>query len=118
MTEKGIRALQAASALRTAVERVADGLATSCLEDVLAGEAGLATALSAVPDFTGLAPMERAAVQDEFAHARRALLRCRRLGAALADFVRISLEAHGHEQGYGSQVGAARRLASALNARG
>jgi len=53
-------------------------------------------------------------VEVEKAHA--ALLRCRRLGAALGSFVRISLEAQGLNE-YGPRKGATSYAGQALDAR-
>jgi hypothetical protein len=118
MTEQGTRALHAASNLREALERTAAALASPRLEALLAGEAAIASALSAIPALEQLADDERLAVQRELERARGALMRCRRLGTSLREFIRISFEAQGRGDEYGPRQSAANVYAGqALNAR-
>jgi hypothetical protein len=118
MTDQGTRALTAASNLREALERTAAALASPRLEALLAGEAAIERALSAIPALDQLADDERLAVQGELERARGALIRCRRLGTALRDFIRISLDAQGRGDQYGPRQSAAIAYAGqALNAR-
>jgi hypothetical protein len=93
-------ALQAAARLRLALEQTAEALASPRLEALLASETAIEEALGAFPRLDGLDAAGRARVGEEVDQARLALLRCRRLGSALGDFVRLSFEAQGRG-GYG-----------------
>ena len=120
MTEQGTRAVHAASQLREALDRTAAALASPRLETLLSGEAAIEEALSAMPALDDLPADERLVVRRELERARGALLRCRRLGTALRDYIRISFEAQGRGEDYGprQQQGAANTYAGqALNAR-
>jgi hypothetical protein len=118
MTEQGARAVHAASALRDALERTAAALASPRLETLLAGEAAMEQALAAMPSFEDLPADERVAVRRELERARGALLRCRRLGTSLRDYIRLSFEAQGRGDDYGPRQSAAIAYAGqALDAR-
>jgi len=117
MTTPGERALDAAAGLRQALTQVADALASPGLDALLAGEAAVESALANLPSLTGLGADERARVRLELERARAALLRCRRLGAALTDFTRASLDAQGHTQDYGRDVLTTRLSGRGLNTR-
>ena len=107
MSNQGPRAIAAAAQLREALEHTADALAHARLDGLLTGEAVLDDALGNLAPLPGLSPAERAVVRDELERARGALLRCRRLGSALSDFIRLSFEAQGRAPGYGPRDGAA-----------
>ena len=94
-------ALQAAARLRTALEQTAEALASSRLDAILASESAIEDALGELPPLDGLDDAARARVRADLEQARLALLRCRRLGSALADFVRLSFDAQGRGTGYG-----------------
>jgi hypothetical protein len=83
--------------LEAALRAVGDALSHADLEQLLAAEPELGAA------FEGVARVQpRAVGQDAriaIDAARAALLRCRRLGAALVEFTRISLDPSG-EGGY------------------
>jgi hypothetical protein len=118
MTEQGTRAVNAASNLREALERTAAALACPRLETLLAGEAAIEDALSAIPALDELPADERLAVRHELERARGALLRCRRLGTSLRDYIRFSFEAQGRGSDYGPRQSAAGDYAGqAVNAR-
>jgi len=118
MTEQPRRGVTAASQLREALEQTASALASPSLEALLAGEVAIQAALSALPSPDDLSADERLAVRGELERAHRALLRCRRLGTALRDFIRISFEAQGRGDDYGPRNAAALSYAGqALNAR-
>jgi hypothetical protein len=104
----------AASRLRAAIEDTAAALAGADVERLLACDALLQNVLLEVPRSATLAPEQRALLRAEIEGAHAALRRCRRLGAALGDFVRISLDARGEGLGYES----ARATAAALTGRG
>lgn len=74
--------------LTAALTEVADALAAADLARLLAAEPVLCAALDAV---TAGAGADRQAVEQ----ARAALLRCRRLGAGLVAFTRLSLDPEG-----------------------
>lgn len=74
--------------LTAALNEVADALAAADLSRLLAAESGLGAALDGV---SGSRPADRRALDD----ARSALLRCRRLGASLVAFTRLSLDPEG-----------------------
>ena len=116
MSEQGTRALAAVARLRASLERTAAALAQPALDTVLAGESEIEVALSELPATFELSPEERRAVRAEVEGAHAALLRCRRLGAALGSFVRISLEAQGRNE-YGPRKGTTPYAGQALDAR-
>ena len=107
MSNQGPRSIAAAAQLREALEHTAGALAQARLDGLLTGEAVLEEALASLMPLQGLSPAERAVVREELERARGALLRCRRLGSALSDFVRLSFEAQGRAPGYGPRDGAA-----------
>jgi hypothetical protein len=107
VSNQGPRAIAAAAQLREALERTADALAEARLDSLLAGEAELEDALARLAPVQGLSAEERAVVRDELERARGALLRCRRLGSAMTDFIRLSFDAQGRAPSYGPREGAA-----------
>jgi hypothetical protein len=90
------RAVLATSRLRQALERAADSLAQGRVDALLESEGALEFALADIPAVDTLGAGERAALRIELAAAERALLRCRRLGANLTDYVRLTLASHTH----------------------
>ena len=113
---EGTRAAAAVVRLRVALERTASALAQPDVERLLAGESEIEVALADLPAVYSLSDEDRNAVRVEVEAARRALLRCRRLGSALDSFVRISLEAQGRSE-YGPRRTATPYAAKALAAR-
>jgi hypothetical protein len=103
-------ALAAAARLRAALDDTAEALARPDVEALLAAEASLTHAFTTIPRLRALSAEERAAARTELLNARAALVRCRRLGAALADFVRLSLDARGQAAGYNPSTEAAAAL--------
>jgi len=101
------------SRLRAALEDTAVGLATADLDRLLAADTALQAALFELPLIKAVDPGERILFRRELEGATAALLRCRRLGVGLSDFVRISLDAHGGQLGYEP----ARAAATALSGR-
>ena len=101
MNESSTRALAAAARLRDALERTAGALASPDLDALLACESAIEGALADIPPFAGLPAEDRRAIRLELDRARATLLRCRRLGAGLREFVRLSFEAQGRGTGYG-----------------
>ena len=88
--------------LRRALDRVGRALGEADLDGMLDAENGLELALrrlAAVP--RPMADVDRHALRLEIRAARQALDRCRALGGALLDVVRISLDAQGRSPGYG-----------------
>ena len=95
-------AAAATAELRGALDRLALALSTADLDGLLAAENDLELGLRRLT----LAPRtrpetDRAALRLEIRAARQALDRCRALGGALLDVVRISLDAQGRGPGYG-----------------
>jgi hypothetical protein len=83
----------AVAALRGVLAEVGDALACGALERLLAAEPVLCAAIDRLAR-AGESPLDEAgrrAVEE----ARAALLRCRRLGASLIEFTRISLDPQG-----------------------
>jgi hypothetical protein len=107
VSNQGPRAIAAAAQLREALEQTADALAQARLDSLLAGEATLEHALARLGPVHGLSAAERAVVREELDRARAALLRCRRLGSAMSDFIRLSFDAQGRAPSYGPREGAA-----------
>src|SRR5689334_23787722 len=95
----GCRAVSATIRLRLALEGAAEAMAHAQVEGLLASEGALEFALAELPPMQGLPADERAAVRRELEAAERALLRCRRLGSTLSDYVRLTLASHGVADG-------------------
>lgn len=89
----------AAAVLRLALEDAADALATADLDRLLACEARLDAAVTHLPARTAQ-DTSRATVLADIDAARAALTRCRRLGAALSQFVELGLSAQGFDREY------------------
>jgi hypothetical protein len=100
--------------LRAVLEDTAAALAAGDLTRLLASETALQAVLSAQPWNKRITPEERDVVRRELEAAAAAMLRCRRLGASLSEFVRISLGARGEQLGYEPS----RAAAVALTGRG
>jgi hypothetical protein len=84
---------RAVAAIQGVLAEVGDALACGSLDRLLAAEPALCAAVDRLAR-AGESPLDRAGkrtVED----ARAALLRCRRLGASLIEFTRISLDPHG-----------------------
>lgn len=90
----GSRAVSATIRLRLALEGAAEALAHAQVEGLLASEGALEFALAELPPMDTLDGGERDAVRRELEAAERALLRCRRLGSTLTDYVRLTLASH------------------------
>jgi uncharacterized membrane-anchored protein len=101
--------------LRAALEGTADALASPSADGLLAAEAALTQATAQLSTLTMMSQADRAALGGELLAAWSALGRCRRLGAALGDFVRASFDARGLGTGYNDSADAA---AGALAGRG
>jgi hypothetical protein len=95
--------VQAVAALRAALEETADALANAHLNRLLECEARIETALLQLPA-QGLSGEMRRVVMAEVEFARAALTRCRRLGLALDEFIRLGMAAQGLGSGYGRTV--------------
>ena len=106
----GSRAVSATIRLRLALEGAAEALAHAQVEGLLASEGALEFALAELPPMQGLPADERNAVRRELEAAERALLRCRRLGSTLTDYVRLTLASHAAQtpSGYSSEAAGAR----------
>ena len=88
-------AVSATIRLRLALEGAAESLAHAQVEGLLASEGALEFALAELPPMEQLDAAGRDAVRRELEAAERALLRCRRLGSTLSDYVRLTLASHG-----------------------
>jgi hypothetical protein len=114
--------LAAIAQLRAALEDTAAALAAADLDRLLAGDMALQSALTALPSDAiarlgadpHLTAGDRASLKRDREAISAALLRCRRLGAGLTDFMRVSLEARGGQVGYDADPAAA---AAALGGR-
>jgi hypothetical protein len=119
------RQATAVDGIRGALAEVGDALACGALDRLLAAEPVLCAAVDDLAQ-AGDSPLDqrgRAAVEE----ARAALLRCRRLGASLVEFARISLDPQGgHAYSRAGRMparesasnGAARAAGAMLEARG
>jgi hypothetical protein len=94
------RALLSTTRLRQVLEQTAGALAAADLPALLQSEVDLALAVAQVTPPRGLPPDEQAALRTEIEGVRRALTRCRRLGGALQDVVRVGLDAQGRTTEY------------------
>lgn len=92
--------VQAVAELRASLEEAADALAHAHLDRLLACESRIETALRQLRP-RGLSPDAQRAVTAEVDLARHALMRCRRLGSALDEFIRLGMAAQGLGHGYG-----------------
>ena len=118
MARHDTREIAAVTELGAALERLADALAKPQLDAILTGESAIEAALARMPSVLVVAPESRSQLQREVEQARHMLIRCRRLGAALTDFVRISFEAQGRGPAYGPRAGSPPTYnGSALNTR-
>ena len=104
------RPAPAAARLRSALKATADALAVPNLEALLNVESALTAALAALPTIRSLDEAGREAAREDLLAARAALERCRRLGTALGEIVRVSLDARGQGIGYEPARGAAATL--------
>lgn len=113
-------ATAATADLRRALDRVAGALGEANLDALLDAENGLELALRRLAAVSRSTPVvDRHALRLEICEARQALDRCRALGGALLDVVRISLDAQGRGPGYGRHADpAAGYGARALNTTG
>jgi hypothetical protein len=75
-------------------------LAAADLPALLSSEAAIEDAFAAVQHDSG-DPADREALVAELDRLQSALVRCRRLGAGLKTFARLSSEAQGRFDGYG-----------------
>jgi len=98
MSDQGARAVAAVARLRAALEQTASALARPQLDALLAGETEIELALAGMPILASMTAEERQLVRQEIEKTSGAVIRCRRLGAALGDFVRTSLEAQGRSE--------------------
>jgi|EndMetStandDraft_4_1072995.scaffolds.fasta_scaffold306462_2 hypothetical protein len=96
--------------LQTALDEAGDALACADLPKLLAAELKLGAALNSV---SGIGQADRESIE----RARAALLRCRRLGAALTKFTRVSLDIGGVDS-YSRQGEAASETRSEVPVRG
>ena len=101
MTDQGRQLVEAATRVRRALEHTAAALTAADLEGLLRSEADLELALKTLTAPPSLPPEDRQALRQELDASRKALLRCRRLGGALLDVVRLSLDAQGRTAAYG-----------------
>ena len=97
--------MQSTVNLRSSLEDTAAALADADLEQLLTCEARIHAALTHITR-TELSAESRTRLVEEIERMRLALTRCRRLGSALSDFVRIGLTAQGLDAGYGRTGGA------------
>ncbi|HEY0873462.1 MAG TPA: hypothetical protein VGD94_08320 [Vicinamibacterales bacterium] len=95
----------AVAGLRAALEDLADALAGADLDRLLACEARIESALAQLPAH-GLPADARVEIRAEVDAARRAMIRCRRLGLSLNAFIMAGLSARGLG-GYGPDSGSA-----------
>jgi hypothetical protein len=83
-----------------ALEELATVLGRADLDGLLAAEVALEGAAADAALLASLPVEQRRALREEADAARRALMRCQRLGSSLAGFARASLEARGAATGY------------------
>jgi hypothetical protein len=113
-------ATAATAELRRALDRVARALGEADLDRLLDAENGLELAVRRLMSLPRTMPdVDREALRLEIRAARQALDRCRALGGALLDVVRLSFDAQGRSPGYGRhQDAAAGYGARAINTTG
>jgi hypothetical protein len=103
--------LDQARRLHEVLEALAAALGRGDASAVLASEPALQAVVEAVGRADTLAAEERAATVDELQRARRALARCRAIGAAAADLARATVDVLGGTGCY-SRRGAGRPRAA------
>ena len=110
----------ATAELRRALDRIASALSEADLDGLLDAEHCLELAMRRLALLPRTLPdVDRDALRLEIRAARQTLDRCRALGGALLDVVRISLDAQGRGPGYGRREDpAAGYSARAIDARG
>jgi hypothetical protein len=94
-------AIDAVVRLRSAIERAIAMLTAPQLDGLLASEIAIEGALTDVRRMTSVPVSARGDLRSEIERTRAALARCRRLGASLDEFARLSLEAQGRGVEYG-----------------
>jgi hypothetical protein len=99
--------------LRQALEQTAVALAKARLDDLLAAGEALEVALARIPRTPTSSMAEAERVRAEIDAARAALLRCRRLGVSLSDFVRATFDVQGDATDYDPS----RQVAASLTGR-
>ncbi len=104
---------ESAVQLRQALEQTADALAKARLDDLLAAGEALEVALARIPRGRTPSPADADRLRAEIDAARAALLRCRRLGVSLGDFVRATFDV----QGGATEYDPSRQAAAALTGR-
>jgi hypothetical protein len=98
----GLQVITATADLRRALERVGNALGSADLDGLLDAERHLELAVRRLGSLARTASQaDREALRLEIRGAGQALIRCRALGGALLDVVRISLDAQGRSPGYG-----------------
>lgn len=107
-------ALETAGRLRGALDQTARALARARLDDLLAAGEALEVALAQIPRVRATSNEDADRLRAEIDAARLALLRCRRLGVSLGDFVRATFDSHG----LSTEYDAARQAAATLTGRG
>jgi len=95
--------VQAIAELRASLDEAADALAHAHLDRLLACESRIEAALRQLPT-RGFPSESQHAGSVEVALTRHALVRCRRLGDALEEFVRLGMAVQGIGHGYGRQA--------------
>lgn len=95
--------VQAVAELRASLEEAADALAHAHLDRLLACESRIEHALRQLPIRALSADAQRAVAAD-VELARQALMRCRRLGSGLDEFIRLGMMAQGIGHVYGRQA--------------
>jgi hypothetical protein len=105
--------VESAGHVRRALEQTASALTKARLDDLLAAGEALEVALSRIPRATTASAAEAELLRAEIDAARAALLRCRRLGVSLGDFVRATFDA----QGAATEYDPARQAAASMTGR-
>ena len=103
-----------AHGIRVALEQTANALAKARLDDLLAAAEALEMAIARNERAQPPPSEDAERLRGEVEAARAALLRCRRLGVSLSDFVRATFDAHGAATDYDS----ARQAAAEMTGRG
>ncbi len=110
----GIDPVVAGGRLRAALEAVADSLTRADIDGLLIAEDALESAAADCARLAASGGAASAALRAELDASRRALMRCRRLGASLGEFARAGFDARGLAIGYDP----ARTAAATMTGRG
>ena len=97
---EGLSPVAVLHTLRLALDRLGESLAHAELDELLAAETQLEAALTTLGGLLTSGASIDPDLRAELDGVRASLVRCRRLGNSLGEFVRLSLQAYGTDERY------------------